>query len=178
MIGNFLNPNQILEEVGISKGSVVVDFGAGSGHYTFTSARIVGADGKVYALEVQKELVEKLKTEAEKMHYINVSPIWCNVEKVHGTKLSDNMADLAIVSNVFFQIEDRQNFVKEIWRIVKNSGRVLLIDWSDSFGGLGPEPNAVIREEEAKVFFEKNGFKFSRKINAGAHHYGIIFTKS
>lgn len=178
MFGNFSNPNQILEEVGIQKGSVIADLGAGSGHYTFSSARITGMDGKVYALEVQKDLVEKLKTESERNHLTNVSPIWCNIEKVGGTKLADSVIDLAIVANVFFQVDDRKDFLKELQRIVKTHGRVLLIDWTDSYSGMGPAPMSVIKEIDATSLFEQNGFKKDRNVNAGEHHYGIIFTKS
>lgn len=178
MFGNFSNPNQILEEVGITKGSVIADLGAGSGHYTFSSARMTGMDGKVYALEVQRDLVEKLKSEAEKNHLTNVSPIWCNIEKVGGTKLADGVIDLAIVANVLFQVEDRKDFLKEIFRIVKPHGRVLLVDWSDSYGGMGPTSNAVIRESDAITLFSQNGFKNDRTVHAGGHHYGIIFTKN
>lgn len=177
MFGNFSNPNQILEEVGITKASVVADLGAGSGHYTFSAARMTGMDGKVYALEVQKDLVEKLKSEAERNHLTNVSPIWCNIEKIGGTKLADNVIDLAIIANVLFQVEDRKDFLKEVFRIVKSHGRVLLIDWSDSYGGMGPASNAVIKENDAVTLFSQNGFKKDRNVNAGEHHYGIIFTK-
>jgi arsenite methyltransferase len=178
MFGNFSNPNQILEEVGIQKGSVVADLGAGSGHYTFASARATGMEGKVYALEVQKDLVEKLKTEAERNHLTNVSPIWCNIEKVGGTKLADSVVDLAIVANVFFQIEDRKDFLKELHRIVKSHGRVILIDWTDSYSGMGPAPTSVVREADAVSIFEQSGFKLNRNVNAGEHHYGIIFSKN
>ena len=178
MFGNFSNPNQILEEVGITKGSVIADLGAGSGHYTFSSARMTGMDGKVYALEVQRDLVEKIKSEAEKNHLTNVSPIWCNIEKIGGTKLADGVIDLAIVANVLFQVEDRKDFLKEIFRIVKPHGRVLLVDWSDSYGGMGPTPNAVIKESDAITLFSQNGFKNERNVNAGGHHYGIIFIKN
>lgn len=178
MFGNFSNPNQILEEVGIQKGSVIADLGAGSGHYTFAGARLTGGDGKVYSLEVQKDLVEKLKNEAERNHLTNVSAIWCNIEKIGGTKLSDAVIDLAIVANVFFQIEDRKDFLKEIHRILKQSGRILLVDWTDSHSGMGPAPKDVIRESEATSIFEQNGFKMNRTVSAGEHHYGIIFSKN
>ncbi|MBP7846298.1 MAG: class I SAM-dependent methyltransferase [Candidatus Pacebacteria bacterium] len=178
MLGNFSNPSQILEEVGVSKGLVVADFGAGSGPYTFSVARITGMEGKVYALEVQKDLVEKLKSEAEKNHLTNVSPIWCNIEKIGGTKIADNVIDLAIVANVFFQIEDKKTFLKELFRVLKPNGKVLFIDWSDSYGGMGPAPTSVVRETDAISIFSQNGFKNDRNVNAGGHHYGIIFGKN
>ncbi len=85
---------------------------------------------------------------------------------------------MAIIANVLFQVEDRKDFLKEVFRIVKSHGRVLLIDWSDSYGGMGPASNAVIKENDAVTLFSQNGFKKDRNVNAGEHHYGIIFTKN
>jgi len=54
----------------------------------------------------------------------------------------------------------------------------LLIDWSESFGGIGPSPQSVIREESAKEMLEKNGFVLKESMPAGNHHYGLIFVKA
>jgi len=156
----------------------VADLGAGTGACVLAAARAVGSQGKVYALEVQRELLSRIKDEALKNHLGNVEVIWADIEKVGGTKLRNYAVDAAIVSNVLFQIEDRENFIKEIKRILKPGGRVLIVDWSDSFGGLGPQSSAVIPPEKARALFESAGFKFEQVIDAGAHHYGIIMTRA
>jgi hypothetical protein len=60
---------------------------------------------------------------------------------------------------------------------LKVGGRALVVDWSDSFGGIGPEPKKVVTKIAAQEMFEKNGFHLDREINAGSHHYGLIFKK-
>lgn len=174
----FADPEKNIKQFDLREGQQVADLGAGSGALSMAAARAVGEGGKVYALEVQRELLGRIKSEAERNHLSNIEIIWADVEKIGGTKLRDTAVDAAIVSNLLFQIEDKESFVKEIKRVLKPGGRVLIVDWSDSFGGLGPAPSAVVPPEKARALFEGAGLKFESVIDAGAHHYGIIMMKS
>ena len=72
---------------------------------------------------------------------------------------------------------DRKSFADEVSRIVKIGGRILVIDWKDSFGGMGPKENVLFPAEHAAKLFEHYGFKVVKNIEAGEHHYGIIMVK-
>lgn len=176
----FTNPRENLEKFGLSAGAIVADLGAGTGDYAFIAAKMVGgmvAGGKVYAIDVQKDLLDKIKNEADREQLKNIEIIWGNAEKLGGTKLRDTSVDVVIASNIFFQIEDRETFAKEIARILKRTGRLFFIDWSDSFGGIGPHADAVVTEREARIFFERNGFTIERDVPVGSHHYGLVIRK-
>ena len=67
----------------------VADLGAGSGHYTLAAAKKVGESGRVYAIEVQKDLLTRIKNLAQTEHINNVEVIWGDVENRGGTKLKD-----------------------------------------------------------------------------------------
>jgi len=89
--------------------------------------------------------------------------------------LRDGIIDAAIASNVLFQVSNKENFIQETKRILKQKGRVLLIDSSKpSIMGAG----AIVSKNKAREMFEKNGFIWERDINAGEHHYGMILIKS
>lgn len=171
----FSNPEQNIAQLGLLDGMTVADFGAGSGAYSKVAANKVGYTGKVYAIEVQKDLVKKLESEMKHWGISNVECIWGNIEKKHGTNLADHSVDAVIVSNVLFQAEDKLGLIDEAKRILKKDGKVLFIDWSDSFSGMGPSQEHVITESTARELFTKGGFKALENIRAGAHHYGIIF---
>lgn len=176
----FANPQENLEKLGLSPGTIVADLGAGAGDYAFVAAKMVGGmemEGKVYAIDVQKDLLDKIKNEANREHLTNIEIIWGNAEKIGGTKLRDASVDVVIASNIFFQVEDRESFAKEIARILKKTGRLFFIDWSDSFGGIGPKADAVVTEDQAKTFFEKNNFVIERDVPVGSHHYGLVIRK-
>ncbi len=174
----FSDPQKNIEQFSLGKGMYVADFGAGSGFYSFAAAEAVGETGKVYAIDVQKDLLTKIKNEAKNIrHLANLEIVWADLEHLGGTKLRENSMDACIAANVFFQLENKDNAVSEIKRILKDNGRVLLVDWSASFGGMGPQQKDVFSRDMAKKLFEKHGFMEDREIPSGAQHYGIIFRK-
>lgn len=169
-------PSSNIKQFGLGNTLHVADLGAGSGHYTRALSNLL-SEGKVYAIEVQKEILERLKNDLSREGKTNVEYIWANIEKIGGTKLADNSLDAAVISNVFFQIEDKVTFIKEVKRILKPKGRILLIDWSGSYGGMGPSSESVVTEDSARGLFENNGFVFEKNINAGANHWGMVLVK-
>lgn len=174
----FSDPSKNIDALGLEKGMHVADFGAGSGFYAIIAARAVGDKGKVYAIDIQKDLLVRLKNQAAKEHVLNVEIIWGDLEKMGGTKLREFVVDRVLITNILFQIENKENVAKEALRILKPGGKVLLIDWRDSFGGLGPHQKDVLPAERAKEIFEAAGFVLERKVEAGDHHYGFLFKTS
>ncbi|OHA17556.1 MAG: hypothetical protein A2836_03590 [Candidatus Taylorbacteria bacterium RIFCSPHIGHO2_01_FULL_45_63] len=173
----FTDPQKNIEALGLAPGMHVADLGAGSGFYVLEAAKRVGDSGRVYAVDVQKDLLQKIKNRAGLEHLFNIEVIWGNVEKIGGTKLKEGSMDLVIASNILFQVEAKNDFIGEAKRILKPKGRVFLIDWSDSFGGMGPAKEAVVLPKDARRLFEAGGFVFEREIKAGDHHYGLVFKK-
>jgi hypothetical protein len=56
-------------------------------------------------------------------------------------------------------------------------GKLLIIDWKESYGGMGPQPDNVVKVEQAKELAKQAGFALEREFNAGAQHYGLIYCK-
>ncbi len=172
----FSNPEQNIAKLGLKEGMKVADFGAGTGLYSKAASRRVGDSGKIYAIEIIKDLVKKLEAEIKSWKISNIECIWGDVEKKHGTKIDDQTVDAVVISNILFQVDDKLEFLDEAKRILKKDGKVLFIDWADSFGGMGPAPQYVINEEKAIELFTSCDFKLLEKIVVSDHHYGIIFT--
>jgi ubiquinone/menaquinone biosynthesis C-methylase UbiE len=173
----FLNPEQCIAQFGLKEGMRVADFGAGSGSYTRAASLRVGFTGRVYAIEVQKELVEKLDADIKEWKLLNTEVIWGDIEKNGGTKLADGSMDAVIVSNVLFQVADKLGLIDEAKRVLKSDGKVLVVDWLESFGNIGPTPSHVITAKMAQDLFEKRGFKYVETISPGPQHYGIILSR-
>jgi hypothetical protein len=100
-----------------------------------------------------------------------------DVEQQGGVGLADGLADIIIISNVLFQAKSMYTLALEAKRILKQSGRIMIIEWSESFGGLGPQPVDVVPIEEVKRTFGSAGLVFVSEFPAGEHHYGLIFSK-
>lgn len=173
----FSDPQKNIAVFGIDHGMKVVDLGAGSGFYTIETAKIVGTTGRVYAVDVQQDLLSKIKNGAALAGLHNVEVVWGNFEKLGGTKLREAMADRVILSNTLFQIEqkDRENTALEIKRILKIGGKLMVIDWNPG-GSMTPE--TAVSPVLAEGIFKKIGFEVEKSFDAGDHHYGIILKKS
>ena len=171
----FTSPVKNLKTLGLNEESIVADLGAGTGFYAIAAGKML-PKGKVYAVELVKDFLMTVKNKAMEERLDNVEIIWGDVEKVYGTKIGDNVADAAIASNILFQLEHKDKFIEEARRILKPSGKLLLIDWADgsSIAGL----KGIVPKNKAKEMFEKRGFVFDRDIDAGAHHYGMILIKN
>ncbi|MEZ4103328.1 MAG: class I SAM-dependent methyltransferase [Candidatus Paceibacterota bacterium] len=178
MILNFSNPEKNIKHLKVREGSVVADFGSGSGHYIFPLSDLVGDSGKVYAVDIQKSLLMKIQKDVTQKSIKNIETVWGDLEKEGGSKLRDSSLDYLIASNILFQVQHKESLVKECFRVLKSGGKVLLVDWSESFGGIGPQPENIVDEETSKNMFEKIGFVFEESVPVGNHHYGIIFKKA
>lgn len=173
----FADPRTNVRQLSLEPGLRVADFGAGSGAYALALAEAVSPGGEVYAVEVQKELLSRLEQEANAKHVTNLHFFWGDIESVGGSQLKDNFLDLVLLSNVLFQVSGMYQVALEAKRVLKPEGRVAVIEWSDSFGGLGPRAEDLVLPEKVKTVFSEAGLKFSQDFSAGDHHYGLIFTK-
>jgi ubiquinone/menaquinone biosynthesis C-methylase UbiE len=174
----FSDPENNIKQFALASGMQVADFGSGSGFYSMAAAKEVAPSGRVFAVDIQKDLLEKLKNGARQNHLNNIDIIWGDLEHLGGTKLRENSMDAVIACNLFFQIENKDGLCLEAKRILRPNGRVMVVDWAGSFGGLGPTEKDVVSKDSLTHIFEEHGFVLDREISAGAHHYGLIFRKT
>lgn len=172
----FTDPEKNLNAFGIREDMIVADLGAGTGFYSLLLAPLL-LQGKVYAVEVQRDFLTEIKNKALDRKCRNLECLWGDIEKPGGTKIADRVVDAAVASNVFFQLENKGRFIEEARRILKPGGKLLLIDWSPEPNAFGSKLKGAVSKTEARRMFEQKGFKFMREIDAGEHHYGIILEK-
>ncbi|MDE1925388.1 MAG: methyltransferase domain-containing protein [Patescibacteria group bacterium] len=176
MSAAFSDPRENVLQLGLREGMKVGDFGAGSGHYSRAAAAIVGHEGKVYAIDVQEDILKHLKLNTHEEHQGIIEAIWGDIEKPGGTKLRDASLDAVILANTLFQVENRYGCLDEIKRVLKPGGKLLVVDWAGSYGGMGPSSEKVVSERDAEEFFINGGFYKVKSFRAGPHHYGLLFT--
>ncbi len=173
-MAGFANPVENILAIGLQNCMKVADFGAGSGAYTLAAARTVGTNGKVYAVEVQKDLLTRIKNTASQQHLENIEIIWGDFELPHGSRVANCLVDVVIISNALFQLENKSGALHEARRILKPAGKLAIIDWSESFSGMGPPKNDVVQKEAALELARMAGFTLMNEFDAGAHHYGLL----
>lgn len=173
----FMNPAQILAACNLQVTDSVADFGAGSGFLSRAAASFV-PKGSVFAIEIHREIVNRLARDAQEAHLDNLHPLWGDIELPGGTRLDNESVDFVVVSNVLFHLDDKIACINEAKRILKPGGRLLVVDWSESFGGIGPTPQAVVTKEMVETLCARAGFtKISDTLPGGDHHYALLFKK-
>jgi len=176
MNASFSDPRENVLQMGVVEGMRVADLGAGAGHYARAAAGVVGHEGRVYAIDVQEDVLKHIKNNAHDTHKGIIETVWGDIEKLGGTHLRDASIDLAILANTLFQVENREGLIAEIQRILKPGGTLAVIDWSGSFGGMGPSAENIVSETDAEAIFTHAGFTKKKSFPAGPHHYGVIFS--
>lgn len=178
----FAHPRKNVAAFRVREGQSVADLGAGSGAYTFPIAEALGPTGRIYAIDVQKDLLRRISNEATRRGLKNVEVLWADLEVPRSSKLADGSMDLVLISNLLFQVPDKLPLLREARRIVKPGGIVVIIDWSDSFGpsgrfrasGMGPLREDVVNKESALKLAKEATLTLDREFTAGAHHYGLV----
>lgn len=173
----FSEPEHNVEQLGLAQGEVVADFGTGGGAYAIAAAKALKGTGRVYAIDVQKELLTRLENTAREERVGNISVVWGNLDQVGGSKLRDQSCDVVIASNVLFQCPNKRATLEEAKRVLRHGGRLLLIDWKGSYNNMGPKADEVFPEAEAIKLVESLTFTLERHIDAGGFHYGLVFRK-
>ncbi len=173
----FMNPAQILSACNLQTTDSVADFGAGSGFLSRAAAQLV-PQGSVFAIEIHREIVARLARDAEEAHLANLHPLWGDIELSGGTRLDNESVNFVVISNVLFHLDDKIACIAEAKRVLKPGGRLLVVDWSESFGGIGPAPTAIVSKQMTEELCARAGFtKISDTLPGGDHHYAILFKK-
>lgn len=173
----FLEPVKALQAVGLSEGMRVADLGAGSGFFTRAAARMVGPTGVVWAVDIQGDLLTRIKNLSMVEGLTNVEIVRGDIELAKGSHLPESWFDVVLLSNVLFSLEDRRVALEEAQRIALPGGRVVVIDWSGSFDGMGPHPDHVIQAEDVRALCEEVGFECIQELPVGTFHWGFIVRK-
>lgn len=172
---SFLDPAATVNFFDLKSGDSVADFGCGAGFFVIPVARAVGSAGRVYAIDIQKEMLAALRAKAQTANLLNVDYIWADLEEPSGSHLKDGSVDFVVIANILFQAPDKLQILREAFRILKPAARVAVIEWDESVSG-PPLPMRISRTQVSE--FSKNaGLLLVRELEVGSHHYGMLFIK-
>ncbi len=118
-VRDFFSPRKnVLKEVDIKPGYLVLDYGCGPGSYTEPVAKLVGKSGKVIALDVNQLALKSVKNKIVKKHLTNVETIHSDCK----TGLHDNSVDVILLNDVFHDLKHPHDVLKELHRVSKTHG--------------------------------------------------------
>jgi precorrin-6B methylase 2 len=116
----------LLRELGLKPGMAVADIGAGTGYYARRMAPLVGSNGVVYATDVQPEMMKMLEDGAKKAGLTNIKPVLGGLKNVN---LPDASIDLAIMVDVYHELEFPFEVIESLVRALKPGGRIAYVEY-------------------------------------------------
>ena len=173
----FFDPRRIIDQLEIYSGMKVAHFGCGVGYFTFPIAERVGDAGVVWALDILEHKIELMQSNIRTRGLQNIKVKRANLEMVNGSGLEDDSADWVIMVNMLYQNNKKSRIIGEAKRVVKEHGKILLIDWKSSDGLFGPDISDRITREDLIKTVRKNGLGIAKELEIGELYFGMILTK-
>jgi len=151
---------------GVKPGDVVLDYGCGIGFSTLAAAKIVGNQGKVYALDVNPLAIKAVKTKAKKKRLENVETILSGLD----TGLSNESIDVILLYNVLPMVKNPPALIQELYRVLKPAGTLA---YKTGKGAEVSSGRSYTTDEVTKLMEDNGPLKLERKIGKF-----YIFSKS
>ncbi len=168
-------PDQAIHLLGLRPGMTVADVGAGTGYMSLRMARRVGPTGKVYANDLQPEMLEKLRANSQREKLTNV-------ETVQGTasdpNLPKNAIDLVLLVDVYHEFSEPQAMLDHIREALKPDGRLVLLEYRKEDPRVPIRPEHKMSVAEVRTEVEAEGYKLDQVIEKLPRQHIIIFKKS
>jgi ubiquinone/menaquinone biosynthesis C-methylase UbiE len=146
------SPEIVAERMGLKPGMIVVEIGPGKGSYTKAVAEKILPDGKVYAIDIQEPVVERLKKRFEKEGITNIYP---RIDNAYALSFEDESVDRVLAIATLPEIPEPVKVLRECHRILKTDGLVCLSE-------LFPDPDYPLRRTE-KRWADEAGFELKEE---------------
>ncbi|MEO5862690.1 MAG: class I SAM-dependent methyltransferase [Burkholderiales bacterium] len=163
----------LLRELGLKPGMNVMDVGAGTGYYSRRIAELVGPKGKVYAVDVQPEMVAILDAVAKRPGLGNIQPVLGSDKSV---TLPEDVADLAIMVDVYHELEFPSEMLTSIISALRPGGRLVFVEYRAEDPQVPIKPLHKMSEAQIRREAAQNGLIWERTANTLPWQHMVIFT--
>lgn len=162
-------PNEVVKALGLKPNAIVADIGAGTGYFSMRLARLL-PKGKIYAVDLEPEMVRHLASRAKRDELPNVFAVQAAMDDA---RLPEKV-DLVLLVDTYHHIEDRTRYFGRLKGSLAPGGRVAIVDFTmDS--ELGPPPRARVSPEQVKRELGKAGYEVAAEHDFLPNQYFLIF---
>lgn len=170
-----INPTYIIERAHIMPGMHVADFGCGSlGHVLFPVAAHITDSGAVYAVDIQKKALHAIKQRAALHSIEHIHPVWSDIERIGATAIPEGTLDVALLIMTLHQIEQIENSLQEILRLMKHKSRLVIVEWNDCTELSAHCAVRHIPEPHIRNWAMQQGLHIQEELDLPNHLYGFV----
>jgi ubiquinone/menaquinone biosynthesis C-methylase UbiE len=166
-------PDVALDLLAIPKGASVADIGAGSGYMTVRLARRVGPEGRVYANDLQPQMLELLRRRLEREQIKNVTVVQGAVDD---PKLPPASVDLELLVDVYHELSQPQAMLRRLREALKPGGRLVLLEYRKEDPAIPIRLEHKMTVAEARMEVEAEGFRLSKIDQSLPRQHILVFT--
>jgi ubiquinone/menaquinone biosynthesis C-methylase UbiE len=139
--------------------------------------KIVGKNGRVYAVDILPDVIRTIKKQAYTENLLQIKPVWSDLEKFKGTPIDSSSVDAALLVNVLSQSEKKTEIIRESVRLLKHGGRLLIVDWKSDALLFGPPVKYRLRAEALKQIAPKLSLILIEEFEVGIPYHAFLFKK-
>ena len=169
----FMPPDGAATLLGLLPGMHIADIGAGTGYFSIPFARRIGSLGRVFAVDLQREMLQLLDSKLAIMS--ERAPIDLLQGTAMETGLADSSCDLAFLANIWHELDDRESVLGEAERILYAGGRIAILDWRpDVSGHPGPPANQRVSPGDVEALLTRCRWTVQHSSRFGDYSYIVV----
>lgn len=180
----FLKPQVALKEAHLQPGQIVADLGCGAGYLTIPAAIQVGSQGLVYAVDILKDNLATIRSQAKLYNLPNIQTIWADLEVTGSTRIPDKRADVTLLFKVLCQQKNHQAIFTEAVRVTKPGGVLLVAEWCEAglpsnpaSSALGPTKENLVSRQQLLELGKSVGLQLEREHKLDDFHYVLEYRR-
>ncbi len=168
----YQKPHEVLTALDLKPGEAIADIGAGSGYFTFRLARHVGDAGRVYAVDINPDMVVHLNRRIRDLNVKNVVTI---LSAPDDPLLADASIDRFFICDTWHHIENHAHYLALLKKMLKRGGQVVMIDFKKVETPVGPPMEMRIDQNALLTEMQTNGFKLISEYRFLPYQYFLVF---
>ncbi|HEX3099878.1 MAG TPA: methyltransferase domain-containing protein [Patescibacteria group bacterium] len=172
----FINPQNVVSQMGLKTGQTVADLGSGAGFFALAAAKLVGNTGKVFAVDVQQSKLTATFSAASQQGFKNIHLVQADLDQPISA-IPDASCDAVIMASILHEMKDRKMLFANMYRILKTGGVVLTAEWKVAHTIFGPPLEKRIPEDQLEQELAQTGLHKVKSIPADMAHYALLFQK-
>lgn len=167
----YQKPQEVMQALDIKQGEIIADIGAGSGYFSVRLAHHVGANGRVYAVDISPDMIRHLQARVRDLRLLNVSPILARPDD----PLLPERVDRFLIVDVWHHIENQAAYLALMKKQLKPGGQVVMIDFHKRELPVGPPLATKIAREDLLRQMRANGFQLAQEHTFLPYQYFLVF---
>jgi len=165
-------PARVVESLHLQPGQAIADIGAGSGYFSVRMAREVGEKGKVFAVDIDRGLIDHLANRGREEELPQLIPVPAEPDD---PKLAPASVDLVFICDVIHHIENRGAYYAKLKRALKPAGRLAIVDFYKRELPVGPGIAMKIPKADLIAELDAAGFGLKEQFDYLPYQYFLVF---